>query len=233
MPNSVNVFSQGQTEMSNTASISVLIIDDSEVIRLGITAAMQKESDFNMIGNFSFAQTSADEICAINPTIVLMDSGNIGLIQEVRQKCPGIKFLLVSLNVDAEAIREAFAAGADGFCSKGVRMDILATGIKVVVTGARWAGPAIVEALLNSTKVVHSETRFAAKPKSSNGALSAREQEVLNLLVQGFSNTQIGTQLYLSPETIKTHVRHIMEKMAVRDRTQAAVEAVRRGLIAV
>jgi DNA-binding NarL/FixJ family response regulator len=234
MPNSVsNATSFRGNDMNR---ISILIIDDSEVIRLGIAAAMQNEPAFKVIASTSIAQTSAEEICALNPMIVLMDTqgadGNgLEMIKQVREMQPGIKFLVLTLRSEAEAVKEAFDAGVDGYCSKGIRTDFLVTGIKTVAANGRWAGPAIVSMLLAEKTIVHSETRFVARAKLHNGALSAREQEVLNFLVQGFSNTEIGQRLYLSPETIKTHVRHIMEKLSVRDRTQAAVEAVRRGLI--
>src|SRR4051794_33994930 len=114
--------------------ISILIIDDSEVIRLGIAAAMQKETSFNVIGSTSLAQTSAEEICALNPMVVLIDTNHgdgkgLEIVRRVREKQPSIKFLLLTLHVEEQAVKEAFAAGAGGYCSKGIHTDFLIAGI--------------------------------------------------------------------------------------------------------
>lgn len=220
----------------NTDRLSILIIDDSEVIRLGIAAAMQKESAFDVIGSSALAESIAEKISELKPDVVLIETSSpeidgIELMRSIREEQPDIKFLVLSMDEEEQSIRRAFDAGADGYCTKGVRMDFLIGGIKSIAGGGRWASPKVVDLLLNATKIVQSEARFVAKQKSHNGTLSTREQQVLNLLVQGYSNTEIGNRLFLSPETIKTHVRHIMEKLSVRDRTHAAVEAVRRGLV--
>jgi NarL family two-component system response regulator LiaR len=234
MPNSVNTKALTEHTQMSHEQLSILIVDDSEVIRLGIAAAMQKEPTFNVIGSVSLLETTPEEICQMQPDVVLLETassdGSVELIKVLREVHPKAKIMALTMDETEQGIRNAFESGVDGYCTKGVRMDFLITGIKTIAAGGRWASPKVVELLLSATKVVQSEARFAAKSKA-HGTLSAREQQVLDLLVQGYSNTEIGARLYLSPETIKTHVRHIMEKLSVRDRTHAAVEAVRRGLV--
>jgi two-component system NarL family response regulator len=222
--------------MNNERMISIFIVDDSEVFRLGISVALERQS-FDIIKEQPDGANLADQICRLSPDVVLVDttmtSANaIEVMKQVRAQSPSIKFLVLTPQLDSEQIWTAYSNGADGHCTKGIRTEWLIAGIKTVAAGARWASPQTVDALINASRVNETETRFRKPTKPANGQLSAREQEVLTLLVQGYSNTEIGSRLYLSPETIKTHVRHIMEKLSVRDRTHAAVEAVRRGLVA-
>jgi NarL family two-component system response regulator LiaR len=220
----------------NNERISIFIVDDSEVFRLGMSVAMERQSCFEVIKEQPDALNLADQISRLNPDVVLIDvtmtsSNAVDLIKQVRAESPSVKFLALTPQLDSEQIWSAYSNGADGHCTKGIRTDWLVSGIKTVAAGAKWASPQTVDALISASRISESDSRLRKPSKSANGQLSAREQEVLALLVQGFSNTEIGSRLYLSPETIKTHVRHIMEKLSVRDRTHAAVEAVRRGLV--
>lgn len=217
--------------------ISIFIVDDSEVFRLGMSVAMERHSGFEVIKDQPDTSNLKSQISELNPNVVIIDltmtsADALDIINQVRAQSPSIKFLALTPQSDTEQIRTAYINGADGHCTKGIRTEWLVTGIKTIAAGAKWASPQTVDALISSAAVIQSDSRFPKPAKAASGQLSAREHEVLTLLVQGFSNTEIGARLYLSPETIKTHVRHIMEKLSVRDRTHAAVEAVRRGLVA-
>lgn len=238
MESRVSPVTHGERSAMNKERISIFIVDDSEVFRLGMSVAMERQSGFDVIKEQPDAFNLADQITRLNPDVVIIDmsmtSANaLEVIAQVRSQSPSVKFLALTAQLDSEQIWSAYSSGADGHCTKGIRTEWLVTGIKTVASGAKWASPQTVDALINSSRGSElPEHRFRKSTKTpANGQLSVREQEVLTLLVQGYSNTEIGKRLFLSPETIKTHVRHIMEKLSVRDRTHAAVEAVRRGLV--
>lgn len=222
--------------MSNP--VSVFIVDDCDVVKFGLCAALKHDPGFQVVGEAGCGKSAVEKIRELNPEIVLLDwflpdITGMEVLKQVRETNPDIKWIVLTVKDEPEAVSEALATGADGFCSKGVRMEWLNAGIKTVAAGGKWLGPKIVERLM---QCVPSNAVAAPRPEFNaaalqRGPISVREQQVLDLLVQGMSNNQIAERLFLSPETVKTHLRHIMEKLSVRDRTHAAVEAIRRGLV--
>jgi two-component system, NarL family, response regulator LiaR len=217
-------------------NISIYVVDDSEVVRIGVSVAMQKDPTFTVVGGASDGAAALAEIKTMHPMVVLLDKNlpdidGFELAKRIREVSPSTKIMMLTVHEDHTSIREAFQSGVDGYCTKGVRMEWLVSGVKTIAAGGKWASPKVVDMLVTLMPSADESRRTVERHKPAAGALSSREQDVLALLVQGYSNVEIGARLYLSPETIKTHVRHIMEKLSVRDRTHAAVEAVRRGLV--
>lgn len=130
---------------------------------------------------------------------------------------------------DLEIVRQAFAAGADGFCVKSILGEQLINAINCVSIGAVWLSPSVSSQLKMS--LISQRTLPAIASNTTHEALSKRESEVLQLLVDGLTNKEIASRLFLSTETVKTHVRHIYEKLRVKQRTGAAIEAIKRGLV--
>src|SRR5262249_21428327 len=128
-----------------------------------------------------------------------------------------------------------FAAGADGYCLKGAQTDQLAMAISVVAGGATWLDPEIARRVIAQaglTRALATASPASAESRiAQNLGLSEREQQILRLVADGLSNRQIAAELTVKPETIKTHLGRIMDKLAVCDRTQAAVKALRQGLL--
>lgn len=223
----------------NAPHTTVFIVDDCDVIKFGLSAALKSDTSFEIVGNAGNGASAIEKIEELKPNIVLLDWNlpdmqGIDVLRKIKASCPETKVIMLTVRDQPEAALEAFDAGADGFCTKGVRMEWLNAGVKTVSAGGTWLGPMMVQRVLSRLQNNNAEQN---KPQATNvaalqrGPLSAREQQVIDLLVQGMSNNEIAERLYLSSETVKTHVRHIMEKLAVRDRTHAAVEAVRRGLV--
>ena len=176
-----------------------------------------------------------------------MDIGLPGLdgIEATKQikQCIGVKVILLTSHDSQEEVLAGLSCGADAYCLKDISISQLKNAINSVVDGGVWLDPRIAKTLIevlpnsNVKEITSSnakelvERRKKAPAADNPFLLSDREFEVLALLVDGLSNQEIASRLFLSTETVKTHMRHLMEKMKVSDRTQAAVKALREGLI--
>ncbi|HEY9737499.1 MAG TPA: response regulator transcription factor, partial [Trichocoleus sp.] len=149
----------------------------------------------------------------------------IAAAQAIKAANPDLRVVMLTSHTDETEIIAALSSGADAYCIKGTNVEALANAIRVAASGATYLDPQIAQ------KVMQNLAPARPKPTGGEGLLSDRELEVLGLIVEGYSNTEIGQRLYLSPNTVKTYVKGIMNKLVVSDRVQAAVEAVRRGLV--
>jgi two-component system, NarL family, response regulator LiaR len=145
------------------------------------------------------------------------------------------KILILTLQDSEETVMSAFAAGADSYCMKDVSLDQLLEALRVTREGNAWIDPAIARIVLSQAKSPQSLIRGEAltadgKPLEAY-ALTERELEVLQLIVDGHSNASIADKLFITVGTVKTHVRNILNKLCADDRTQAAVRALRSGLV--
>jgi DNA-binding NarL/FixJ family response regulator len=219
--------------MPENQTLKVFIAEDHQLTRLGLRFALEQDSSFELVGEAADGQTVVEQVLAIEPDVVLMDIELVGVngteaTKLIKSQLPELKVIILTTYDDDEKIFASFAAGADGYCLKRVNTDQLLEAMRAVCDGRGWIDPAIADRVLAwSDRLSQSST---VEPPSE-AQLSPRELDVLRLVVEGLSNPEIAQRLFLSPETIKTHMRHIMEKLAVTDRTQAAVKAMRRGLI--
>ncbi len=218
--------------------ISVFIAEDHEVTRFGIKAVIEACPEFNLVGEASDGKLAYSEILRTNPAVVLMDIGlpsmdGIEVSRKVKSTAPQVKVLVFTSRESSDQILAAFAAGADGYCLKEASNSQLQVAIRTVAEGGVWLHPAIARVLVARC------IGPAGQQAPSSGVvqhiphevLSTREHEVLRLIVDGLSNQEIAERLVVSLDTVKTHVRHIFEKLAVNDRTQAALKAVRAGWV--
>ena len=213
------------------SSIKLLIVDDDPMMRLGLTAALGSQPDLTIVGEATDGRQGVDRAAALCPDVVLMDVGMPGMdgiaaTQAIKAAAPGLRVVMLTSHTDDTEVIAALSSGADAYCIKGTEVDALANAIRVAASGAAYLDPKIAQTVVQNLAPV----RPQAGPPAS-GLLSGRELEVLQLIVDGLSNTEIGEQLYLSPNTVKTYVKGIMNKLVVSDRVQAAVAAVRRGLV--
>ncbi|MFD4193435.1 response regulator [Amycolatopsis thermoflava] len=211
----------------------VLVCDDQALIRAGFTTIIDAQPDLEVAGECGDGRTAVDLAARLRPDVVVMDVRMPVLdgIEATRLLAGSgvaqpVKVLVVTtFNLD-EYVYEALRAGASGFLLKDAPPAQLLHGIRTVATGAALLAPEVTRRLIG---------RFAARirpPQDTDGEtpLTPRELEVLRLIADGLSNSEIAATLVLSPETVKTYVSRILTKLDLRDRVQAVVYAYRHGL---
>lgn len=242
-------------------TISVLLVEDHALTRIGLKTVLKRTDDIQVIGEATNGEEAVSQAEALKPDVILMDVGmpimdGIHAARIIIEKDPNIKVIMLTQHDNDGDILASLSAGASGYCLKDVAPDRLYTAIRSVNAGDAWLDASIASRVLkhysqeshhqpaSSTRgdepsepskvpVVDSTSAEAAEflKRPLPEPLSPRELEVLRLIVDGLSNQEISDKLIISLATSKTHVRNILNKLAVDDRTQAAVHAMRRGLV--
>lgn len=220
--------------------VRVLLADDHEITRVGLRVALSGTNEFDIIGEAVDGQQAVTLAKELSPSVILMDLGmplmnGVEATKIIKAEAPHIKVLMLTLHDRDDDVRSSFGAGADGYCLKDIPTPTLALAISSIAAGAVWLDPRIAKIFLQfgepRGKYHYNVPPPGGEEEKGESDLTPRELEVLELLAQGLSNNEIAEKLFVSGQTIKTHVRHIMEKMAVSDRTQAAVRAIKKGLV--
>lgn len=214
------------------APTRVLVCDDQDLIRTGFSTIIDAQPDLEMVGDCGDGRTAVDLARRLRPDVVLMDVRMPVLdgIEATRQLAgidiaDPIKVLVVTtFNLD-EYVYHALRAGASGFLLKDAPADRLLNGIRTVASGAALLAPEVTRQLVGRYA-----SRIRSEEEPADIPLSARELEVLRLLADGRSNSEIAGTLVISQETVKTYVSRILTKLDLRDRVQAVVYAYRHGL---
>ncbi|GAB1540875.1 response regulator transcription factor [Scytonema sp. NUACC21] len=239
------------------AKIRVALIEDHDLTRVGIRTALLQKEEIEIVGEANNATEGLKMLKTLQPDIAIVDIGlpdkdGIELTKEVKSTENGgqlaTKVLILTLQDNKDAVLAAFAAGADSYCMKDIRFDNLLEAVRVTFNGNAWIDPAIARIVLQQARqnphkpeVTLPETKSIAVSTESVDiqqeepidayTLTERELEVLQLIVEGCSNAVIAERLYITVGTVKTHVRNILNKLCADDRTQAAVRALRSGLV--
>lgn len=216
--------------------LTVLIVEDQEIARVGLKVILEATYKLKVVGVAQDGQDGVAKALNLKPNVTLMDIGlpvlnGIEATKKIKSENANLRVIMLTSHDDDSHVFAALSAGADGYCLKEAPAQQLVMAIKAVAEGVAWLDPGIASRVLKSISHNNKE-RCEDGDKTINPAtLSTRELDVLRLVVDGRSNQEIADKLVLSVETVKTHMRHIMEKLAVSDRTQAAVKAMREGLI--
>jgi NarL family two-component system response regulator LiaR len=221
--------------------IEIFIAEDNEIIRVGLRLTLSDVEDFKVVGEAEDGITTVEKVIALKPTIVLMDIGLPGLdgitaTAQIKSQSPSTHVMILTSHDNDEDVFAAIRAGADAYLLKEVTSANLVSAVRAVANGVVWLDPGVAQRVLrasiaNAPKAVNTAEAKNSKNYANATPLSQRELDVLTLVVEGNSNQEIADRLILSVETVKTHMRHIMEKLSVSDRTQAAVKAMREGLV--
>jgi NarL family two-component system response regulator LiaR len=237
------------TEASET--IRVLLVEDHQLTRIGIKTVIHRTAEIKVIGEAANGLEAIAAADSLQPDVILMDVGmpemdGIEAATRIRKVHPHINIVMLTSHNNDRDIMASLAGGATGYCLKDVEPERLYSAIRAVHGGDVWLDSTIAFKVLQNYREPSSSARdpVAHQPQRSESMiqpgkpgeiepepLSPRELEVLNLLVEGLSNQQIADRLIISLPTVKTHVRNILNKLAVDDRTQAAVKAMRKGLV--
>ena len=208
-------------------SIKVLIIEDHKSFRESIVYLLQNSRGFECIGQF---ETIEDALQSdVNPSVILLDielPGKSGVegIPELKKKFENCLIIILTVFEDNKNVFDAILAGANGYLLKKSSTERILKAIQEVLAGGAPMTPTIAKQALDLFKKL-------VPHKTGDNGLSQREKEVLNLLVQGFSNEEVSNQLFISPLTVKNHIRNIYEKLHVHSRAQVVLKAVKEGLI--
>lgn len=214
--------------MNNGKRISIYIVEDYLLTRVTYKQAMKDYPEINIAGDFETAEACIEALETQQVNVILMDLGlpymtGIEATKIIHRKYPDIKIIILTSHENDDEVLSSLASGANAYALKDIETKKLINLIRTVNEGSIWIDPRI-------TKVVQ-KTFYKAEPKEKEDfKLTPREKEVLDLLVQGFSNTEIADRLIVSPCTAKAHVCNILEKLSVTDRVQAAVKATKYDL---
>ena len=220
--------------------INVLLVEDHELYRMGLSMLLSNAEGINLIAEASDGVEGVKKARELSPNIILMDIGlpnmdGIEATQRIKEFLPETKILIFTSRDGEHDVFESFRAGADGYIMKGASPEQTITAIKSVYEGVGWIDPAIAKIVfsnLNRPQSVNTivSSEFSSKDKNSYG-LTERELDVLSLMVDGLTNPQIADKLVITKATAKAHVHSILQKLCATSRTQATVMAMKEGLV--
>lgn len=211
--------------------ITVLIVDDEELVRTGLRMILDAEEDISVIGDAGDGHEGLALARRLGPDVVLMDirMPRMDGLEAIRHLCSEHSetrvIVLTTFDLD-EHVFAALSAGANGFLLKDAPASQLLHAIRVVHAGEALLAPSVTRRLISR----FADVQPTAKP-SLPADLTSRETEVLTLMAHGLSNAEIATRLFVADATVKTHVARVLAKLGVRDRVQAVVIAYRSGLV--
>jgi DNA-binding NarL/FixJ family response regulator len=218
------------SQVLSTAELKVIVVDDHELFRRGLIDLLE-ERGIRVVGEASLAAEAIEQASAVGPVVVLMDLSMPGMsgieaTQRLTAAAPLARVLVLTMMTDDEWVMNALLAGACGYLLKDAPIDQLVEGIRSAARGESMISPRIASRLVRRLREPPE-----IEPASAAADMTPRELEVLELLAQGLDNVQIASALHLSQHTVKNHVSSILIKLQVENRIQAAVRAVRGGLV--
>ncbi|MEI6313203.1 MAG: response regulator transcription factor [Bacteroidota bacterium] len=236
--------------------ITIVLIEDHDLTRMALKTELQSHTGFKVIGETGNATQGLKLLETLKPNVAVIDINlpdinGIELIRKFKryQAETGqsqVKILILTINNSEDIVLAAFAAGADSYCIKETSINKFTEAVQTTANGNSWIDPAIANIVLQKMRQgISNDNQSLDKPKAvkiealeieyeqvlETYPLTQKELEILELIVSGCSNAQIAEKLYITVGTVKTHVRNILNKLCADERTQAAVRALRSGLV--
>ena len=208
--------------MAETPEITVLLADDHEVVREGLRLALLRSPHIRVVGEAADGETAVSLAERRRPDVIVMDLRMPGMdgieaTEEIMRRVPDAKVLIFTAYSERALLQRGLESGARGYILKEAPHETLLRAIEKVAAGETFVDPSLMSALTQS--------------RGSTDVLTAREREILQLLADGMSNADVAGQLFISQETVKSHVRHILTKLEADTRTQAVAIALRDAMI--
>jgi DNA-binding NarL/FixJ family response regulator len=219
--------------------INLILVEDHTLTRFGLKTAFEEAESIKVIGEAETGEDGVALALRLKPDIVIMDLGLPGMngieaTQKIKSGNDNIKVLILTSHNNEEEVWASLSAGANAYCLKDIEPDRLIHVVESVFDGAAWLDPAIAGMVLKNVSnrpIKKSEPAHNLDHSLDKNQLTERELEVLKLLVEGHSNAEIAKKLVVSIHTAKAHVCNILQKLSVDDRTQAAIKALKDGLV--
>jgi len=212
--------------MSEANTIRVLMVDDHELLRDGIRLSLLKYDDIELVGEAKNGEDAVQQCQELSPNVVIMDMqmprlNGIEATKAIKATNPETQILVLTSFVEKELVQGAIQAGAVGYLTKGASKVELADAIRATAAGQTMLSPEATQALIQAT----------LSTNNIGADLTKRQREVLELMVVGMNNNEIGEKLFLSPSTVSYHVSEILSKLGASNRAEASVIAVQNGLV--
>ena len=241
--------------MPENQKIKLMLVEDHVLTRIGLKVSLEKYPNLEIITETANGKEAIELAKDKKPDLVIMDIGLVELdgieaTKKIKETNPNIRVIMLTSHESEREIMASLASGADGYCLKDTPPEQLVQAILSVNEGNAWLSKQVAEKVLRNfygkdinqikqsdyARKTEGEQKKAIQPSSATYIptvpLSDRELEVLKLIVEGYSNQQIAEKIFVTLATVKTHVRSILNKLSVDDRTQAAVKAMREGIVA-
>lgn len=226
-------------------AIKVLIADDHPLLRQGLVGILSRESDIVVVGEAGDGREAVEMAAALQPDVVVMDismprAGGLGATRKIQELYPSIGVIILTIHDDDQYLYELVRAGAKGYLMKDAAPDLVVEAIRKVHRGKPYLPPDLLNKVLGEFQRLRYDgsppVRIEKEPGEAEaapgvGALTEREMDILEQIVNGLSNAEIGEELFISEKTVKNHITNILRKLGLTDRTQAAVYALRHGLV--
>ena len=220
--------------MSAEAPIRILVVDDHTLFRRGLTALLSREAQFQVVGDAADAGEAQRRAQALQPDLILLDNhlpgvNGVDALPALREAAPAARVLMLTISEDERDLAAALRGGACGYLLKTMEGDALAAAIRRAMRGENVIADDMTGKLVAAFQAAAAPPPEAAPPAPGE-ALSPREREIVRLIARGASNKEIGRELGIAETTVKIHVQHLLRKLGLNSRVQAAVYASEHGL---
>ena len=217
--------------METSAELRVVLADDHDMFRTALRQLLEENGPLRVVGEAATGEGAVTQVREQAPDVVVMDLAMPGLggVEATRliiDEAPHTSVVVLTVSEEASDVVDAIVAGACGYLLKSASIEELIAGIRAAAAGDALISPGIAGRLLTHVR----EQAVPASPSPST-QLSARELDVLKLVAEGKDNAEIAAQLFISPKTVKNHISNILAKLQMENRIQAAVYAVRQGIV--
>ena len=210
-------------------TIRLMLADDHRMLREGLSRSMS-EHGFDVVGEARDGVEAVNMAYALTPDVVLMDVSmpemdGVEACRQVRLAVPGTKVVMLTMHADQDVLANAIRAGACGYLVKDCSTEEIAGAVRMASNGDTALSPQLAASMLNEVR------KLDMAPTREDRVVTKREEEVLQLIADGCSTSEVAEQMYISQKTVKNHLASIYQKLDARDRTQAVLQAVRMGIV--